>query len=304
MYQTCQYCGYESPAGARFCRQCGAPHFAETEGSAAATRNYDRQESAPPVATAGSGHLPPSVADVVAGETERYYQPPYVPAPPAPITAPIKSGIKLWRWMIALLFVLLIGAAIGALIRGTRRDENRMPPEEFARIQRERDARRRQEDLRRDAQNRVRQAENRARDVQNRAREALKSAREAAERASELGAAIAPTDENQLDLSPYEYPGATVGSSIRIPGREMTTMRVSDGHYDAINQFYQKKLGRPIIENNESAEDRLLIFQSNTAPAVSVSIETDSERPGPLLKIVVLRSPFPIFRPVEAQTRK
>lgn len=301
MYQTCQYCGYESPAGARFCRQCGAPHFVETEVSVAATRNYGKQE--PPVATAGSGRLPPSVADVVAGETERYYQPPYVPAPPAPVTAPIKPGIKLWRWMIAFLLVLLIGAAIGALVRGPRR-ENRMPPEERARVQKEEAARRHQDDLKREAQNQVRDAENRAREALNRAREALKRAREAAEQASAAGAALAPTDEKPLDLSPYEYPGATMGSSIRIPGREILTMRVSDGHFDAVNQFYRSKLGRPIIEINETVEDRLLIFQSNTAPAISVSVETDSERPGPLLKIVVLRSPFPIFRPVETQNKK
>src|SRR5574341_1261429 len=131
MYQTCQHCSYESPIGARFCRQCGAPHYVETEASVASTRNYGKQE--PPVATAGSGHLPPSVGDVVAGETERYYQPPYVPAPPIQVTAPIKRGIKLWRWMIAFLFVLLIGAAIGALVRGSRTPARQIPPEEFAR---------------------------------------------------------------------------------------------------------------------------------------------------------------------------
>ncbi|MGH9853671.1 MAG: zinc-ribbon domain-containing protein, partial [Blastocatellia bacterium] len=304
MYQTCQHCGYESPAGARFCRQCGAPHFVETEGSVATTRNYGKQE--PSVVTAGSGHLPPSVADAIAGETERYYQPPYVPAPLAPATAPIKPRIKLWRWMIAFLFVLLIGAAIGALMRGASRERNRtppMPPAEFARHQREEEAQRRQEDLRRQAEDQMRQAEDRIRQAQDRARQALEHAREAAERASEAGAAVTLTDEKPLDLSPYEYPGATVGSSIRIPGREMITMRVSDGHFDAVNQFYQNKLGKPIIEINEPGEKRL-IFQSNTAPAISVSVETDEERPGPLLKIVVLRSPFRIFRPVEAQTKK
>ena len=307
MHQTCQDCGYESPVNARFCRQCGAPHFVETEGSVAATRNYGRQESAPPVATAGSGRLPPSVGDIVAGETERYYQPPYAPAPPAQVTAPIKPRIKLWRWMIAFLFVLLIGAAIGAFFRGARREGNRTPPlgsAEFDRLQKQEAARRRQDDLRREAQNRVRDAENRERDARNRARDAINHAREAAERASEAGAALAPTDEKPLDLSPFEYPGATVGSSIRIPGREILTMRVSDGHFDAVNQFYRSKLGRPIIEINESVEDRLLIFQSSAGPAISVSVETDTERPGPMLKIVVLRSPFPIFRPVETQTKK
>ncbi|MCI0525572.1 MAG: zinc-ribbon domain-containing protein, partial [Acidobacteria bacterium] len=286
MYQTCQHCGYESPTGARFCRQCGAPHFVETEVSVAATRNYGKQE--PPVATAGSGHLPPSVGDAIAGETERYYQPPYAPAPPIQVTAPIKPGIKLWRWMIAFVFVLFIGAAIYALMRGgPRRVEAPMPPEEFARQQREEEAQRRQEELRREAENQIREAENRARDLMNQAREALRHTREAAEQAIEAGAALAPTDEKPLDLSPYEYPGATMGSSIRIPGREILTMRVSDDYFDAVNKFYRDKLGKPIIEINETEMDRLLIFQSNTAPAISVSVEIDNERAGPLLKIVV-----------------
>jgi len=305
MYQTCQHCSYESPAGARFCRQCGAPHFVETEVSAASTRNYGKQE--PSVANAGSGHLPPSVADAIAGETERYYQPPYVPAPLAPATAPIKPGIKLWRWMIAFLFVLLIGAAIGAFFRGQRREGNRtppMPPAEFARQQREEEAQRRQAELRHEAERQRDEAENRLRELLDRAREALRQAHEAARHASEAGSALAATDEKPLDLSPYEYPGVTESSSIRIPGREILTMRVSDDQFGAVNRFYQNKFGKPIIEINETEMDRLLIFQSNTAPAISVSVEIDNERPGPLLKITVLRSPFPIFRPVEAQTRK
>jgi hypothetical protein len=301
MYQTCQHCGYESPAGARFCRQCGAPHFVETEVSAASTRNYGKQE--PSVATAGSGHLPPSIADAVAGETERYYQPPSFPAPQTPPTAPIKRGIKLWRWMIAFFFVLFIGFAVGRLISEPNHQSAPMPPEEFARRQREEDLRRRQEDLRRQAEDRMRQMEDRAREAQDRAREALDRAREAAERAGEAGDALALTDEKPIDLRPYEYPGATVGSSIRIPGREMIIMRVSDGHFDAVNQFYQKQLGEPIIEINQPDEKRL-IFQSNTAPAIAVSVEIDGEQPGPALKIVVLRSPFRIYRPIEAPKSK
>jgi hypothetical protein len=307
MFQTCQHCSYESPIGARFCRQCGAQLFVETEVSAASTRNYGRQESAPSVVAANSGHLPPSVADAIAGETERYYQAPYVPTPIIPATSQIKSGIKLWRWMLALLLVLLIGAMIGALVGLNMRPRRAAIPvssEEFVRNQRQEEMRRRLEEQRREAQNRMRDAENRARDARNRARDALNHAREAAERASEAGTALAPTDEKPLDLSQYEYPGATQGSAIRIPGREILTMRVSDGHFDAVNQFYRNKLGKPIIEYNESAEERLLIFQSSTAPAVSVSIVTDDERPGPMLKIVVMRSPFPIFRPIETQKSK
>lgn len=147
MYQTCQYCSYESPIGARFCRQCGVQLYAETEASAAGTRNFDKQEPALSVATAGSGHLPPSVADAIAGETARYYQAqPYVPAPPASSTAPIKSRIGNWRWFM-LLLVIIIGAAIGSLVtmRAIGPGEDSRPPEERARRQQQDEDRRRQQ---------------------------------------------------------------------------------------------------------------------------------------------------------------
>jgi len=319
MYHTCQYCSYESPIGAKFCRQCGAQFFVETEASAAGTRNYGRQEPAPSVATADSGHLPPSVADAIAGETERYYQASYVPAPPAPATAPIKSRIGSWlrigpwRWIL-LLLILIIGMAIGAMMReGFRQERDSQTPEEAARRQyqqeerrrqeeerrRQQEERRRQEDLRREARDRTREAENRAREALNQAQEALRQADESARRASEAGVALAPTDEKLLDFGQYEYPGATVSSSIRIPGREMLTMRTTHG-FDTVNQFYQRKLGEPIIKINESVEKRL-IFQSNTPPLISVSVETVPGPAGPELKIVVLRSPFRFPRPGETQ---
>ncbi|MGH9768126.1 MAG: hypothetical protein ACREAB_11880 [Blastocatellia bacterium] len=315
MYQTCQACSYESPIGARFCRQCGVQLYVETEASAAGTRNIGRQEPALSVATAGSGHLPPSIADTIAGETERYYQAPsYVSAAPAPLTAPIKSRIKNWRWFM-LLLVLIIGVTIGALVTGSMMDSREVArtPEEQARRQqqqeerrrqdeerrRQQEERRRQDEFRREAQNQAREAENRAREALNHAREALRQADEATRRASEAGAALAPTDEKLLDFGQYEYPNATVSSWIRIPGREMLTMRTTDG-FDAVSQFYARRLGAPIITINESIEKRL-IFQSNTTPLISVSVETVPGPKGPELKITVLRSPFRFPRPDEPQ---
>jgi hypothetical protein len=308
MYQTCQYCSYESPIEARFCRQCGVQLYLETETSAAGTRNFDKQEPALSVATPGSGHLPPSVGDAIAGETARYYQAqPYAPAQPASSTAPIKSRIGNWRWFV-LLLVMIIGAAIGSLVTGSMIEtgENSPTPEERARRQQRDDERRRQDDerrrqdqIRREAQNQMREAENRSREALNKAREAIRRAEEAARQASEAGAALAPTDEELLDIGQFNYPGATVSSSIRIPGREMHTMRTTDS-FDAVDQFYQKKLGEPILKINDSIEKRL-IFQSNTPPLISVSVETVPGPAGPELKIVVLRSPFPFPRPDETQ---
>jgi hypothetical protein len=308
MYQTCQYCSYESPIEARFCRQCGVQLYVETEASAAGTRNFDKQEPAPSVATAGSGRLPPSVGDAIAGETARYYQAqPYVPAQPASSTAPIKSRIGNWRWFV-LLLVMIIGAAIGSLVTGSMIEtgENSPTPEERARRQqqederrRQQEQRRRQDELRREAQNQMREAENRSREVLNKAREAVRRAEEAARQASEAGAALAPTDEKLLDLVQLNYPGATVSSSIRIPGRELLTMRTTDS-FDAVDQFYQNKLGQPILKINDSIEKRL-IFQSDTPPLISVSVETVPGPAGQELKIVVLRSPFRFSRPNDTQ---
>ena len=288
MQHSCQHCGYESPASARFCRQCGAPFFTETEVSTAATRNYGRQE--PTVAAPISGHLPPSVVDVFAGETERYYQPPPSPAPPIANTAPIKSRRKIWRWLL-LVIVLFIGMAFGAMISAGLDDPepSPLPPAERARRDAEAAARRRQNEVEREFRNREREARDHTREAQNRAREAVERTREAAEQASVAGAALTVSDAKPLDLSAYEYPSALVGSAIRIPGHEMLTQRTTDSLED-VSQFYQKKLGKPILQINEPWETRLL-FQSNTMPPISVSVEKDEQHQGQL-KITVLRSPF------------
>jgi hypothetical protein len=311
MNHTCQLCGYQSPSSARFCRQCGAQIVVETELSAADTRNYARQEPALSAAAAGSGHLPPSIADALAGETERRLQAPYVPAPAISVTSRIKSRIGNPRWFV-LLFALLVGLMIGGAVTGRimSRSRDTRTPEERDRDRRaedvrrrDEDARRRQEEAKRRAEDRQRQAEDRARQAQDRAHEALDRIREANEKAVEIADDIAPTDEKPLDLSQYEYTGATVSSAIRIPGHEMLTMRVPKEQFDAVRQFYQKMLDKPIIENNETEEERL-IFQSKTTPSIAVFIETDFDHPGPQLKIVVLRSPFRLPRPDETQTQK
>ena len=311
MQQPCQQCGYESPASARFCRQCGATLIIESELSGAATRNYGNQEPAPTVTTTGSGHLPPSVADAIAGETERYYRAPLTPTPPILKTAPIKTTAKPWRWIV-LLLILFIGLAMGAALTTSlqhRRpapmsamDRARQEMEEEERRRQEEDRRRQDEhrreaqDQRREIENRLRDQRNRERDALNQQREAFNQARQASEQASRAGAALSPTNERLLDLNPYEYPNATVRSSIRIPGHELLTMRTTD-KLESLIQFYQKKFGEPIIRIDETWEKRL-VFQSPSVPLIAVSIETDEEYPKQL-RIMVLRSPFRNLAPVE-----
>jgi hypothetical protein len=306
MQQPCQNCGFESPASDRYCRQCGAPLIVETDTTAASTRNYPRKEEIP--SPYSSGQLRPSVGDVIAGETERYYQAPSVAAGTPPDTAHIKSKLRFWSrfslWRsIFMLLVLCIGLAIGAavfsLIRPPRSSPP-MPPEERARVEQQQRAQRRLEQQRREAENRVRETEERAREAERRQLEAVERAREAAERAIEAGAAIPLGDEKLLDLSQYEYQNATVGNSIRIPGHELLTMRTRDS-FDVVKEYYQKRLGKPVIQINEDFEKKLL-FQSNTSPPVAVSVETE----GPIdqLKSTVLRSPYRFPRPDEAVNKQ
>jgi hypothetical protein len=305
MQQICQHCGYDSPGSDRFCRQCGGSLSAETEVSSATTRNYGRQEAAPSVIVAGSGRLPPSVGDAIAGETERYYQAPRPSMTPTQNTAPIKSRFRPWR-LILMLLVLIIGAAVGAAVTASLTSDRRpsLPPEEIARMQSQREAQRRQEEYKRRIEDKLREAQDRSREASERQREALERAREAAERARDAGAALTVTTEKPIDLSQYEYTGATVSRAIRIPGHEMLTMNTPDS-FDSVNQFFQKKFGKPIIQINNPIDEwgKKLIFQSDTAPPISVSVEPDDENNGQL-KITILRLPFWIPKPVEAGNPK
>ncbi len=303
MQQSCQKCGFESPISDRFCRQCGSGLIVETDASVATTRNYGRQEPAPSVANINSGYLPPSVGDAIAGETERYYQAPSAPSPFTSPTAPIKPRRRFRRWSFIML-VLLIGTMIGAVVTGSliRSNQNRRGGGIPVRNQYQDEAQRRQDEQRRRTEDRLREVQDRAREAKDRQLEAVERAREAAERASEAGAALVPAGEKLLDLGKYEFPGATLASAIRIPGHEILSMRTSDG-FDDVAQYYQKIFGKPIIQINEPWEKKLL-FQSDTDPPISVLVENDFARPGPQLKIVVLRSPFRFLRPIEAQIPK
>jgi hypothetical protein len=264
----------------------------ETESSSAATRNYGRQEPAfasPP----RSAPLTPGIGDVIAGDTARTYAAPaWTPSSP-PVTAPIRSKFHSPLWILLLVLALLFVVS-GAFFAG--RNAERRSAGISREFSPEEEARQRHEQQRQALQDLISQAQEQAREALDHQREALDHAREAAERASEAAAALAPGGEKPLDLSTYEYPGAILSNSIRVPNHEMLAQRTPD-EFDKINQFYQKKLGKPIIEINESWEKRLL-FQSSDSPAVTVSVETDYEHGGQL-KITVLRSPFIPLMPGE-----
>ena len=297
--QTCPTCRFESPLGAKFCRQCGAPIIAESEFTGASTRNYGRQE--PAFAPAGSAPLPPSIGDVLSSDTARYQPPP--PAPVAPqafltpsiSTAPLHRKARNWR-VFAFFLVLLVGIGLGAFFAVLHMDRpDDTDPVELARL----DAQAAEINRQQEMADHIREAVDRAREAQDRVREAADRAREAAEQAAASGATLAPGNVTQLDLSPFEYPGAATANYSRIPGNEIVQMRSKDT-FDAIVQHYQKKLGKPLTLRNEADEKRAL-FQSSmgqsgmeqpqSVPTIFVSIESDDENEG-FWKITINRAPF------------
>lgn len=284
--QTCQTCQFQSPLGAKFCRQCGAPLIAESELSGASTRNYGRQT--PAFAPAGSAPLPPSIGDVLSSDTARYYQqPPLAHAAPNAFltpsisTAPLQRKFKAWRYL-SFLLVLVVGMALGAIFTSRSHDEAPIMDPTFVAHQ-EAQAAKAELDAALAEQFRA---------AQEAVRHQEEFMRQKAEEAANSGAPVAFGDAKSLDLTPFEYPGAATGNYNRIPGSEMVQMRSKDS-FDAILQHYQKKLGKPLmLMNDGDDDDKSAFFQSNVGQAaVYVSIEHDDDHDG-FWRITISRAPF------------
>jgi hypothetical protein len=296
----CPNCGSESSTSARFCRQCGAALFAEGDNTEVLRRSYAGPNASPSVATADSAPLPPSVADMFAGDTMRYPQPPSAPptyAPPqypAP-SVPTVSLKKKRRGLLkvgALVLALLVAGGIGAAINESAQDGRvELSPAERARLE----LMRREDGLNRSVVGVVAEQRERMREDIERRMEEVRRAREEAERAAERGGAMA-TGEQPVDLSGFEYPGATSGQYSRVPGREMLTQVTGDS-FETITQHYRQKLGPPLVQV-VGRNDKQALFQSADAPPVAVLVREARGR-GRQWEIVVLRSPFrfPVAQP-------
>lgn len=108
MQRTCQRCGQEAATG-RFCRQCGAPLFAENEATSATTRNYQSHQpaqTAPPETPYTSPGYP-------APDTSRLYRTPSMP--PYAVPPPRKSNAAVWV-VLAVFFFLVIGGLASAIM--------------------------------------------------------------------------------------------------------------------------------------------------------------------------------------------
>lgn len=296
---NCVTCGYESPDSARFCRRCGAPLLVEDDQLEATRRMQGRPH--PSATTASSTPLPPSIGDAVAGPTLRYQQP-LSAAPPAylppsglqPVanTVGLKSKRRYLKWG-GFLLALLISAGIGAGINDeSNSDRIYLSPEDRARLERLRTENR----LNQITTGSVIEQQQRIREELGRRIEEIERAKEVAERAAEKNT-VAASGEKPLDLTGYEYQGASVGQYSRIPGRELLLQRTKDG-FETVSRFYRESLGAPLIEVSERNQ-RQAVFQSPGAPAVAVLVREGRDR-SRQLEIIIVRSPFqiPIAQPV------
>lgn len=286
MQQFCSQCGFESPIPARYCRQCGSTLQAETETSGAPTRNYGRQEAAPPRPPAASAPLPPNVGDALAGPTARYYGAPSPPVSFIQNTAPLQNRKKKFFLSAGMLLLLFCSGMVGYFI-GIDDADDRPPieqpdPNETARELYERQV---------EEQNRLLE---KALETQEKF---FEEAQNAAERGAEnLPPATAP-NAKPIDLTPYEYPSAAVSNKINLPGNEVLTQRTADS-FETVSEFYKKKFGTSILQTVQE-DEKTIIYQSSGANPIAILIKTNNERPGETT-ISVMRSFFAGLPPFQA----
>lgn len=301
---TCQSCGYVSPETSKFCRQCGALLISDGDPMEAATRNYGRQS--PAVATAGSAPLPPSIGDAVAGETARYPRTPqasfHVYAPPgAPAAAPDTASLRpkrrrrILKWG-AIIMAMMMSMGVGALIN-EESNSGRVLLEREDEIRLER--LRTEDRLRATMTGSAVEQQERLREEIERRFEAVERASRDAERAAERGEDILTGGEKPLELSAYEYQGASTGQFSRIPGRELLKQSTKD-EFETVSRFYQEKLGKPFVFVNERNRKQSL-FQILGTPSVTVLVRQARDRGANQTEILVMRSPFrfPVTETVE-----
>lgn len=293
--QHCPACGYASPDGTRFCRQCGEQLLVGSDPLEASTRNYGRVPSA--VATPGSSiHLPPSIGDAVQGDTARYPQRPvpgpaaYAPPgrfPMAADTAGLKKKKKRRFLKFAgLVAALLISGGIGAGINEAGHDGSMfVSREDRVRLERLRT----EDEIRRELTQSVNEFQENAREEIRNRLESVERAREEAERAQERGDALL-SGEKPIDLSPYEYEGSSAGQFNRIPGKEMMTQRTKDD-VEQVIRHYQEKMGQPLVRTINDRGMKEVLFQTSTTPPVTVRVREMRDR-SRQPEILIIRSPF------------
>jgi hypothetical protein len=307
MQQPCKTCGYESPDTDKFCRLCGAHLAVESEFTSAVTLNHGKVEQNSPMASVGTGRLPPSVGDTIAGDTERYYSPPQYPSAPAnierppayaPFNPPPPSGLKAFSGFMRGMFMFLL---VGALLVTTGM---------AVFFSQEADHARRRLRERESSTAGREHANGRAEDAWEQMEEALKLIHEAGEKAAGAGAEFMVGDGKPIDLDKYAYPEAQVEAKISSQGNEALSL-LTRQNFDTIQAFYERMFGKPVLQvavNHWGNQRKKLLFQSLTLPSILVKVEEveieGSDRTQ--VKITILHSflRFPRFNEAQAHYLK
>jgi hypothetical protein len=236
--QHCQSCGLQAIPGARFCRQCGAPLFIETDETMAQTRHYRDRVAVPP-APGYQPMMPPGE------DTSRFYHNP--PAQLYTVPAPHGTSSNFWL-MMALVSVLAIAGVAGAIFTNMRVNSRRPRPD-IARAIEERI----KEQAERQAEAVARQAEQAAKQAEIATRQAEQAAQGAIPHLPPLPPAppVGPTGVRPVTAADQRlvYPKSTIEIRTFAVGNEIIKLRTSDG-LDAIEKFYSQRLGTPPLTKN------------------------------------------------------
>jgi hypothetical protein len=295
MQQPCKTCGYESPETDKFCRQCGGTLAVESEVSSAVTLNHGRVEPNPPMVSVGTGRFPPSVGDLLAADTERYYSPPQYASAPAnierpPRFAPPNPASPSWfksfsRFMKGMFIFLIVGALLvttGMAVffsQEAKHARRRLAERDRSRGGRE-------------------QANGRAQDAWEQMEEALQLAHEAAEKAAGAGATLTIGGEKPIDLGKYAYPDAQVEAMIDSKGNEALSLLTHED-FDDVQKFYERLFGKPVLQVAVGNQRKKLLFQPPSPPSILIKVE---EIDRGQVKITILHSflRFPRFNEAQA----
>jgi hypothetical protein len=90
-----------------------------------------------------------------------------------------------------------------------------------------------------------------------------------------------------VGLEQYKYPNATVEKSVRVLGNESVTMTTDDSVSD-VRDYYQKRLGSPMVENEG---DDTFVFKISDSPTILITINPDKDD-SDKTQITVFRSKY------------
>ena len=255
--QTCLKCGFAAETNAKFCRQCGASLFTDSDSTEAPTQHYGRQTppsvpepASSPFTTPMPPQVPPSIADTFAPDTGRLHHP-GVPPPPVPYQqnpypAPMYGSTppapaaksNWWKWALGAVLgcVLLCG---GCLTYGLFRAQQ--------------------------------MGSGFQQQIQTAVEEAKRQADADAKRQN-IPPVIGPdgkpvpppppapgSDNISPDMAKLKYPNASQTNHTKAFGQEVMSLK-SEDQFDTIKAFYQKEMGDPSIESNDGGK-MTVIFQ-------------------------------------------